>query len=44
MVPRMGSSMAKLSVVPVRWTHPQEVSNMDTHPAPGHFQKVGSAY
>lgn len=41
MFPRVGSSMAKLSVVPVRWTHLQEVSHMDTHPASGHFQKVG---
>lgn len=39
--PRLGSSVAQLSVVSVRWTHPQEVSHLDSHPAPGYFQKVG---
>lgn len=42
MFPRLGSSVAQLSVVPVRWTHPQEVSHLDTHTAPGYIQKVGT--
>lgn len=42
MFPRLGSSVAQLSVVPVRWTHPQEVSHLDTHTAPGYIQKVGA--
>lgn len=37
---RLGSSVAQLSVVPVRWTHSQEVSHLDTHTAPGVIQKV----
>ncbi len=41
MFPRLGSSVAQLSVVPVGWTHPQEVSHLDTHTAPGFIQKVG---
>lgn len=35
--------MAQLCVVPVRWTHPQEVSHLDTYTAPGYIQKVGPA-
>lgn len=42
-VPRLGSSVAQLPVVPVGWTHPQEVSHLDTRSASGHIQKVGSA-
>lgn len=42
-VPRLGSSVAQLSLVPVGWTHPQEVSHLDTRSASGHIQKVGSA-
>lgn len=34
---RLGPPVAQLSVVPLRWTHPQEVSHLDTHTAPGHF-------
>lgn len=41
MFPRLGSSVAQLSVVPVRWMHPQEVSHLDTHTAPGYIQTVG---
>lgn len=42
MFPRLGSSVAQLSVVPVRWMHPQEVSHLDTHTAPGYIQTVGT--
>lgn len=34
---RLGPPVAQLSVVPLRRTHPQEVSHLDTHTAPGHF-------
>lgn len=37
---RLGSSVAQLLVVPVRWTHSQEVSYLDTHTAPGYLQKA----
>lgn len=37
---RLGSSVAQLSVVPVRWTNTQEVSYLDTYTAPGSFQKA----
>lgn len=41
---RLGSSMAQLSVVPVRWTHPQAVPHLDSHSAPGYIQKVGVVF
>lgn len=44
MFPRLGSSVAQLPVVPVRWTHPQEVSHLDTYTAPWYLQKVGHLY
>lgn len=34
---RLGSSVAQLPVVLVRWTHPQEVPHLDSHTAPGYF-------
>lgn len=42
--PRMGPPVAQLSVVPVRWTHPQEVPHLDSHSAPGYIQKVGVVF
>lgn len=39
---RLGSSVAQLSVVPVRWRHTQEVTHLDTHTTPGDIQKVGN--
>lgn len=37
---RLGSPVAELPVVPVRWTNSQEVPHLDTHTASGTFQKA----